>query len=311
MATASTGFVLVGPSTQHQIEIPESQYLALAKSHKVISDSNAIEQVFGFCVEAYAAVEIELLKMAVEQVLYTQADWAEGVSDIHRINARLINAFTHYRALIDQTPSFLSATSGRPTSTAWTQELKERKEKFLGFAAIEALRNVAQHQGLPINRMFRNGQHDLVKQRGRAERIAAVDWGNLVSSRGTLDPAFTRVIDHARASDFIGLFREHFSSLSSLHAKTRRMVRREQIAAETAVSEAVHLYSLEEGGETFGLQALSEGSDPADFVPVFVEHHQFLRRLQRRLKTGVGLSRTEVSSRPPDPKKKTRGSDAS
>ena len=145
------------------LELTAEQYTAASTAMKGVLEALSIEEKFNLVLENFEEFEGELLRGALSHSLFEIGDWSQQMTELHRVNRRLVNLLSIARLYIDQVPHNLGNLFGSHGGAAKDFEAFKSREydQRLGYRALEAMRNYMQHRSLPI--------HGLVSERRRRE----------------------------------------------------------------------------------------------------------------------------------------------
>jgi len=135
------------------IEITQDEFNLVRNSMNLLIDALCNEESLNLILENYIEYENELFNSALRALVQRPQSWSEFNEKIYEINRRVVNLLSGCRGYIDQTKHFLSTYYGSDSDefkkfNDWAQvQYKER----LGYRAMEALRNSAQHRGIAVH----------------------------------------------------------------------------------------------------------------------------------------------------------------
>jgi hypothetical protein len=185
-----------------------------------------IEEKFNIVRDNYAELEMELLRLGVEQMVFQEEDWGELVSEIYTINRRLLNLLSAARLYRDQIVRDISDVWG-PGSSAVEQvrEAREREEQeSLPFRFMEALRNSIQHHSLPVYQLSRPMERDECKDgsiRIRHRADARIKWSHLAADKN-FSAALPRTgATRRKGSDSAGSIRSRLRAITRPNSEGR------------------------------------------------------------------------------------------
>ena len=138
-------------------EITEEVYRSNADACRNLQYVLYLEEKFAFVVENFRELEIEALANTVQNCTAPQRNWFDWVSDIHLFNRRIVNLLTTSRLYLDQAPQHLSASFRKESEyeTRFRTLTAGKYDSSFAYRLLEALRNHAQHAGLPLSGVIR------------------------------------------------------------------------------------------------------------------------------------------------------------
>jgi hypothetical protein len=221
-------FVLGSPQV---LEIEQPVADALVRGMQVIWEMVSVEQKFAILMGNFLELEQELASRVLIQAYTSGRQTQEFFDDKQSFNRRLINVLTATKLYTDQSHHHVKILfPGEPDR--W-QELKacfsRQYDDRLSFRTMEALRNYAQHRGLPIQGLTMGSRKvDYDTPNIRWEYNVAT---NIIISELESDTQFKRaVLDELRSLggekgviDIKMMVREYVECLATVHGEFRTM----------------------------------------------------------------------------------------
>jgi hypothetical protein len=135
------------------LEISADRYQALAAAMNGVTSALDVEEKFNLVLENFEEFEGELLKGALAHSLFQHGDWSSTMTELHRLNRRLVNLLATCRLYVDQVPHNLSQDFAEDASLYAAFEASKSREfdAKLGYRIMDALRNYMQHRSLPVH----------------------------------------------------------------------------------------------------------------------------------------------------------------
>jgi len=235
------------------IPLTREEYGRLREAKAGLVVALGIEEKFNIVRDNYAELEMELLRLGVEQTVFQEEDWGELVSEIYTINRRLLNLLSAARLYRDQIVRDISDVWG-PGSSAVEQvrEAREREEQeSLPFRFMEALRNSIQHHSLPVYQLSRPMERDECKDgsiRIRHRADARIKWSHLAADKN-FSAALRRELEPHAERDLIPLapfVRGYVQSLGRIQKAVRAA-----ISPKVAGWDALMQRAVEQAGAAF------------------------------------------------------------
>lgn len=137
------------------VPISEGDYRQIATANETVLLGLAVEEKFDLLVENYRELEQTLLDMAVQHSVRPEEGWTILESATHTANRRVANFLTTTRLYQDQVSHGLAQQYGAdsPEAEAFKRARSHEYDTCPGYCVMEAIRNYAQHRGLPLGGM--------------------------------------------------------------------------------------------------------------------------------------------------------------
>ncbi|MGH9463340.1 MAG: hypothetical protein ACRD1X_19215 [Vicinamibacteria bacterium] len=134
------------------IELTRDVYEQIKKARDALSKGLALEERYEILVSSYSDLETEILNQAVHSMLRRPLGYEDLFIRRLAFNQRLLCLFTAAELCLDTLPPDVAAITKTGKDAAQVRALR-RKERAAndGFWFMEALRNHAQHRGLPVH----------------------------------------------------------------------------------------------------------------------------------------------------------------
>jgi hypothetical protein len=121
---------------------------------KVLVAALAIEERYHLLIHNYAEYEKELLQLSVDSNLFESPETELVFEPLHLANRRVANLLTAAKMYLDQVPQLLREVTGQEGSLdVARKEASRQYDLAFGYRLMEALRNHAQHRGLPVHQI--------------------------------------------------------------------------------------------------------------------------------------------------------------
>lgn len=136
-----------------ELPLTEQQYAEARAAMRHVLGALSVEEKFNLVLENFEEFERELLAGALGRSLFRREDWSEQMTELHRVNRRLVNLLATTRLYVDQVPHDLRNMYGPGARHVELFTAFKAREymKRLGYRVMEALRNYMQHRSLPIH----------------------------------------------------------------------------------------------------------------------------------------------------------------
>lgn len=295
-----------------EVQITAEQYDQIRSGRDVLGAAHAFEQRYQLLLENFREYEQSLLDIALRQMISWQVDWAD-FEDIKRlVNRRLSNCLASVLLYLDQGKRDLPVVIGDGLSAkGWFQKTTDQqRSRHLGFQLMEVLRDVIQHQELPIQSfalpMTRHG--DLPEtSRISFNALAFVelnDLRTLIYGGGRRQKQFDQAsfkrlearADRKGHVDLSPLLREYVEGVSEVHAAFRDLAEARVASARKIMAATIAQYQECCGREIERVLVQKLRGDVEDErVHVHLEVADHLCRLHRP-RAPLPLSRSVIAS---------------
>ncbi|MFM9942070.1 MAG: hypothetical protein ACKVP7_21505 [Hyphomicrobiaceae bacterium] len=184
--------------------------------------------MYELVIESYVELENAMLSVATRYIVRPHST-IDDMDDVRRLfNLRVMQLMTIARTYIECAPKAIS----RILPTDETRGAATLKKLFsveydhrLGYRVMEALRNSAQHSGLPLNSLTMGGRWkgQNKKRKGRLEYYAltTLDTETLKTDRNFKKKILTELDLLGKKHDLRPFMRDYLEGLSSAHGKMR------------------------------------------------------------------------------------------
>jgi hypothetical protein len=256
------------------VEITSREFDDLVSSRQVLADALDFEQRYEVLLTSYLDFEVGATRMSLEAIAgldyqtYTQA--ARSLLEANRL---LLNLMTAARAYLDQVGRDFRNTPEADTFRTYIEERTSTEyDKAFEYRFMEALRNHAQHRGLPAHGYTAAGEihdalsfqcmkHELVKAGGFKTKILA-EMPNQVNLREAA--------------------KRYVEGISNVHVALRTCLTHRIGEARADIEAAIQRYRDASGGNTLGLCARRILNGIETSVGLMVEWDDFRVHLARK-----------------------------
>lgn len=265
------------------VDISDTEFDELVRSQRVLSDALTFEQRFEVLLASYIDFEAGAGRLSLETIAgvdygsYVPA--AKALLDANRL---LMNLMTASRAWIDQVQQdfrYLTTPSGFGTRAKGL--LSAQYDEWFDYRLMEALRNHAQHKGMPAHGYSASGGlHDALTF--RCLRTELVDTGDFKKSVLAEMPAEVDVRSSAR---------RYIDCLSKVHVTLRRDISPAVDTARACVASAIERFELETGSTSLGLHAHQRVDGEDTWVGLMLDWDEVRLHLARKNATATVFSK--------------------
>lgn len=245
------------------VHITNAEFNALAAARKVLIDALSFEQRYELLLGNYLDFEVGATRMSLEAVAgLDYRTYLAGAKALLEANRLLMNLMTASRTYIDQVKQdFKGVGLDQGFGSAACKLLSVEYDASFNYRFMEALRNHAQHRGMPAHGYSSNGDlHGALTFRCmKHELIEAGDF-----KKSVLEEMPSQV-------DLRNAARRYVECLSSVHVALRVLVRPFIEQARRDVEAAIVRYRVENNGQALGLHAYRSVNGAEQWVGLMVE----------------------------------------
>lgn len=284
------------------VEISEDRFLLLQQSRRVLTEALAMEEKYAIVLTNYLSLEREILNQSAADLVQSVTEYYDVYEVLHALNVRLVNLLTAARMYVDQLPRHVRACM--PMNVDAFEHVKHllsiEYDAHFEYRFMEALRNYAQHNGMPIHKFTSGGKWS----GARREKDSYLVYGlALISLKQELarDGTFKKkVLDECNEEvDVLIAIRKYVSSISTVHVKCRDYVKK---VVEDARSEfeSAHTefmkHAPNESKSSIGLEAQKFlGNSVESRIPLLLNWDDVRIKLQKKNRSPANLARSYVS----------------
>lgn len=209
------------------IPITAKEFQRIARATQTVRICLGLEEKFDLLLENYAELERSLLKMALRHSIFPGEIDTLLSDGAHTMNRRLVNLLTTARLYLDQARHDLSDVHGSSSDAFQQLEQAAHREYDTnsGYRIMEALRNYAQHQSLPIHAIsFPMSRADVTttsRLRFGVVLYTNVDYLREERFKTVVLNDLEAVADQRRLADLLPIIRSYVESLGHIHAQVR------------------------------------------------------------------------------------------
>jgi hypothetical protein len=270
-----------------RVGLDKERYKEIRESKNTCLMVLEMEEKFSLMIDNFIEFEIETLRLAEHFLLRRRRDHEDAMRDRLTLDRRLVNVLTSCRLYLDQTAHAISGNFG--TDSRQTRDLKEFKNRMYdnqaGYRIMEALRNHAQHSGLPIRSI--HYQYRVSKGKG-AIHTEYIVRPETKSKDMRENPSFTRkalsdLDSIGESPDLRGPLREYIECLIRLHKYLREMVDEVFNESRSLYERAIEDLSTLEGEKVryLAIWAIDDGGESTEEVSLFkgiLEYYDVLHK---------------------------------
>jgi len=207
------------------LEITPVRFAEITVAATSLRGALDIEEKYNLVLENFEEFEAELLNNALRRSLFQTHDWSEAITELHRLNRRLVNFLATCRLYVDQVPHNLSQLFGTNSSIAVVFETSKSREfdARLGYRVMDAMRNYIQHRSLPIHVIsYQLHWRDLPAGRFREHTVVPEVETAKIREDGKFKPTTLTELEALGAQvDLTPLVRQYVAGLAMIHKDLR------------------------------------------------------------------------------------------
>ncbi len=212
------------------IPIDELTANALKTAMDDLHEMVDVEQKFDIVMENFLELETEMTTRLLKQAYLAEGTSQEFYNDKLSFNRRIINILTSTRLYIDQAAHHIGVFFPKDASKA--AELKSlfshEYDTVLAYRVMEALRNFAQHRGLPLQGMtYKTRWIDAEKDEAQLQFNVALNLivADLDGPGGLKKSVLDELKNKGDKVDIKKMMREYVEALARVHVAFREMLK--------------------------------------------------------------------------------------
>lgn len=142
-------------SVRQHIPITEGEFNSIRDAKRIVMEVLSGEEKLDMLLENFVEWEQELLSMTLQTAVFGDISWTDIKGRIHRIDRRLLNVMSSARLYLDHSRHSISEVFGNPSQEMdeFTRQTAAEYDAYLGYRAMEAIRNYVQHRGLAVHQL--------------------------------------------------------------------------------------------------------------------------------------------------------------
>lgn len=294
-----------------KIEIAKAEHDEIIAAWRAISAVVEIEEEWDCLVQNYIELEMELLRSAMHSMVLNHESYHEYQQIRLGFSRRLSNLLQSCRSYLDHTPHHLNKLDGRAFADPFKKLTNAAYDGHFGYRFMEALRNYAQHRGLPLHGASFDatwtGGFDDSDDKGLLRHVvlAFINVAKITRDKKFSAKLLAEIDADTEHLDVVTLAREYVEALGAVHNGLRKLLSGALGEWKTTVREAIARYGTVSGGEVIGLSVadFSEDGTVKSHTNIFDDLLLRLERLTRRNGSLVNLRRRYVTNEILAPKK--------
>jgi hypothetical protein len=295
-----------------KIEITKEEHDTIFASWRAISVVADIEEEWDCLVQNYIDLEMELLRSAMHSMVLNHESYHEFQQIRLGFSRRLSNLLQSCRSYLDHTPHHLNKLKSQAFADPFKKLTNTAHDGHFGYRFMEALRNYAQHRGLPLHgasfdaRWMGNlDEGDDDKGLLRHVVLASINLAKIKGDKKFSAKLLAEVDGDLEHLDVATLTREYIEALGGVHDGLRKLLKGALAEWKSTVRDAIARYAEINGGNAIGLSVaeFNENGTVKNHINIFDDLLLRLERLTRRNGSLINLRRRYVTNELLPPKK--------
>lgn len=295
-----------------KIEITKDEHDAIIGAWRAISVVADIEEEWDCLVKNYIDLEMELLRSAMHSMVLNHESYHEFQQIRLGFSRRLSNLLQSCRSYLDHTPHHLNKLESHAFADPFKKLTNTAYDGHFGYRFMEALRNYAQHRGLPLHGasfdakwMGNLDEGDDDKGLLRHVVLASINLAKIKGDKKFSAKLLAEVDGDLEDLDVATLTREYIEALGGVHDGLRKLLNGALAEWKSTVRDAISRYAEINGGNAIGLSVaeFNENGTVKSRINIFDDLLLRLERLTRRNGSLINLRRRYVTNELLPPKK--------
>ena len=293
---------LAGLAPAPELEISAEEFSLLQVARRILSSAFSIEEKYEILVANFLALETQILDIAATNVVRNTLTYSEFFETRSALNVRMVNLLTAARLYLDQLPQDIAdcLPSNDTVPSLVKARCSKEYDQHFEYRFMEALRNHAQHRGIPIHFVSQGAHWTSHDEYGRMEFVV-----DIVAQRRYLeeDEKFKKLIleEVSGDVDLTAACRRYIESLSAINQFARDLIAESVNGSRQTIEGAHKRYSELYSGNLLGLSAmaLQDGRETSS-VPLLLDWDDVRLALQKRNSQLVNLRKRYATGRTRD-----------
>lgn len=206
--------------SSNELKITKMEYENIKKAKDILFHSLAIEELIDHIFGNYVEWESELAHTSINHMVYSAA--YEIIDRKRLLTRKLVNLLTTCRMYIDQVQSIGNKISSEDLKLLFS----EQYDANISYRIMEALRNYAQHSGLPLHTLTYNSWREGVYDNDKLffSTIPKLDPKYLLEDKN-FKRTVANEIKNEKEINISFALKEYISSLFIVHSKIRENIK--------------------------------------------------------------------------------------
>jgi hypothetical protein len=142
--------------TLGNVTVDETEYRKIIEAKKNLIEELLIEESLDFILENYFEFELELLSISTKQMIFNNPEYFLIQNGKMTLIRRISNLLTACKMYLDQCPHHINNIfgNGSEVGSKFKMECQNKYDSSLSYRVMEAIRNYAQHRGMPFQNII-------------------------------------------------------------------------------------------------------------------------------------------------------------
>lgn len=295
-----------------KIETTKDEHDTIIAAWCAVSVVANIEEEWDCLVQNYIDLEMELLRSAMHSMVLNHDSYHEFQQIRLGFSRRLSNLLQSCRSYLDHTPHYLNKLESHAFADPFKKLTNTAYDGHFGYRFMEALRNYAQHRGLPLHgasfdaRWMENlAESDDDKGLLRHVVLASINLARIKGDKKFSAKLLAELDGDLEHLDVATLTREYIEALGGVHDGLRKLLNGALAEWKSTVRDAIARYAEINGGNAIGLSVaeFNENGTVKSHINIFDDLLLRLEWLTRRNGSLINLRRRYVTNELLPPKK--------
>lgn len=287
-----------------QVAIGVRTFTSVRTANNGLATMLGLEEKLEFVLGNYTEYENELLRLALDNLVWAKREWAQHRVAKQIVNRRVINLLSTTRMYLDQVQHDLGAIFTKASATdAVKVATNAEYDGSFAYRIMEALRNHVQHRDLPVHELTFPVLFDLDVEPITRHQTAVplLNPGRLALDRHFKATVLKELLAHGDRVPLTPLIRDYIACITRIHAVVRQ-VTDPYVAEWDAKIDAARKYARRLlGADLSGVILVAEHpGEPTVRSYVFDELALERRALRERTRKLDDLAQSYVASEPPE-----------
>jgi len=280
-----------------EIEITAEEYAEFETARNILLNALAIEEKYEIVIRSYIDFERQILDTITIHMVRMTLGYIDFFEERLGLNIRLLNLLTACRLYVDQLNQNVRECIPNVSDS------KEIVRKFLSkeydrnkeYRFMEALRNYAQHQGIPVH--WTQGCSRWTSLEGDGLMEYSIEIASLRSNLEK-DGEFKKEIleEMDEKVDLKEATRSYIESLSNVHESVRTTIAESVTSARKLIEGALCRYASVNSGNVLGLSACKKSNRRLmDPIPLLLGWDDVRVKLQQQNPKAINLKKCYVT----------------
>lgn len=295
-----------------KIEITKGEHDAIIAARRAVSVVADIEEEWDCLVQNYIDLEMELLRSAMHSMVLNHKSYHEFQEIRLGFSRRLSNLLQSCRSYLDHTPHHLNKLQSHAFADPFRKLTNTAYDGHFGYRFMEALRNYAQHRGLPLHgasfeATWTGNLDDDSEHKGLLRHVvlASISLAKIKGDKKFSAKLLAEVDGDLEHLDVATLTREYIEALGGAHDGLRKLWSSALAEWKSTVRDAIARYAEINDGNSIGLSVaeFNQNGTVKCHVNIFDDLLLRVEQLARRNGSFVNLRRRYVTNELLPPKK--------